>query len=254
VSEVVKELLAKIAATKSKGKRITIFICVYLAFFLIPFLIMLLIGLLNALLRIHETTNAELFVLLSAVMLCVVGAGIWFTRGSSWAGTARPSKNSTPGSAAQLRAQMLALNDLDLPFTVKEKHNGDLIAQWQIVNAKWADLMQDNGLEKQHTITLRLCEKDSTVRVIEEDRTIAWSTGIATLNWSLEFFRGIVFYQYERGAQFGLIYKDDQWQLGSAYNYRFLDSEMRNPLMHAAIANGWTFRPVLSFSSRRFFG
>jgi hypothetical protein len=44
----------------------------------------------------------------------------------------------------------------------------------------------------------------------------------------------------------GLFYKDGRWTT-TAYNYRFLLSEMKNSLIEVTIESGWTFAPVVTF-------
>jgi hypothetical protein len=65
------------------------------------------------------------------------------------------------------------------------------------------------------------------------------------VGWSWSFFRGINFFQYERGVQVGLFFKDGQWT--KAYNYRFNLAEMKNPLIEVIAGSGWTFAPVVTF-------
>jgi hypothetical protein len=80
----------------------------------------------------------------------------------------------------------------------------------------------------------------------DRDRTISWGGGVARLGGSWSFFRGITFFQYERGALFGLFFKDGHWTT-TAYDYRFCLAEMKNPLIQAVVGSGWTFAPVVTF-------
>lgn len=258
MSEQLGNLVQRLSKTSSRRARITILICGYLAFFALPFAAGFALQGIHAAFNVgrnrNELSNGELVFLLLLIGVCVLAAALWASRVGSWAGTAAPKARAHPADAATLRAQLLAINELALPFKIREKTNGDLVAEWQIADAQWATLMGAKHLSKQHKITMRLCKSDTTVRVIEEDRTVSWNAGIARVGFSMQYFRGIVFYQYERGVEGGLSFKNAKWQLGAAYRYRFADFEMRNPLMHAAVHNGWAFRPVLSFASRTLFG
>ena len=215
-----RDVMQKLSKTSSRRARIAILICGYLAFFALPFAVALALLGVHAAFNIggsgHELSSRELAFLLSLIGVCILAAAVWASRVGSWTGTAIPKVGAKPADAATLRARLLAMNELALPFKISEKRNGDLIAEWQIADAQWAMLMEAKHLSKQHKITMRLCESDTTVRVIEEDRTLSWSAGVAGISFSLNYFRGIVFYQYERGFEGGLILKNGQWQVAAA--------------------------------------
>jgi hypothetical protein len=176
---------------------------------------------------------------------------LWFAflfRGGAWAGSIVPAPGVAPVSADTLRTRLLAVNDLDLPFQVRPaKHEGQLVAEWRIADARWVGLMEVAGLTKAHQVYLELDPSTHKVRAQDRDRTISWSGEVARLGWSGSFFRGINFFQYERGFAAGLFFKDGRWTT-TAYNYRFHLPEMKNPLIQAIVESGWTFAPVVTFS------
>ena len=171
-----------------------------------------------------------------------------FLRGGTWAGALSPPAGLHTVDAETLRERLLAINDLNLPFYIGKGKNGQLVAEWQIANDRWAGILEQNGLQMQHTITMQLDAVNNKVKVIEEDKTISWSAGIGRLNWSFSYFRGIDFFQYERGAEIGLIYKDGSWGIKPAYNYRFSLAEMKNPIIECILHSGWSFCPVFFLS------
>jgi hypothetical protein len=167
--------------------------------------------------------------------------------GGSWAGSLVPSPDLAPVPAEALRARLLAVNDLGLPFRVREERpGGRLVAEWRIADARWLGLTEVGGLTKSHQIYLELDPRTHKVRAQDRDRTISWSGGVARLGWSWSFFRGINFFQYERGIAVGLFFKDGRWTT-TAYDYRFQLAEMKNPLIQAVVESGWTFAPVVTF-------
>src|SRR5262245_7890381 len=70
---------------------------------------------------------------------------LWFAllfRGGAWAGSLRPAPGVAPVPAETLRARLLAVNDLGLPFQVREERpGGRLVAEWRIADARWIGLM-----------------------------------------------------------------------------------------------------------------
>jgi len=181
------------------------------------------------------------FALYIAVMF-VVGA-----RGAGWAAQVLPGPTA-PAPAAQLRQRLLAINGLDLPFQVREEPSGRLIAEWRIADARWAGPLQAGGLMRAHRVHIDLDETDHRARVVDASSTIDWSATAAALRGNAAFFRGITFFQYERGRAVGLLYKPDgTWGVRDAYNYRFDLGEMKIPLIDAVTGSGWTWAPVVSF-------
>ena len=85
------------------------------------------------------------------------------------------------------------------------------------------------------------------VKTIDESRSISFDGGIANLSWSFSFSRGVMFFEYEAGAAFGLLFKDGAWAVDRAYQYRFNLAEMKNPLIEATVMGGWSYAPSLTF-------
>ncbi len=168
-------------------------------------------------------------------------------RAGSWASSIAPAPGVAPVSAQTLRARLLAINELGLPFQVREEgHRGRLVAEWRIADVRWVGLMEAGGLTKAHQIYLELNSRTRRVLTQDRARTVSWGGGVARLGWSWSFFRGINFFQYERGALVGLFFKDGRWTT-TAYDYRFHLAEMKNPLIQVILESGWTFAPVVTF-------
>jgi len=186
---------------------------------------------------------------LSLMLLGILGFFLlWFAllmRAGSWAGSISPAPGVAPVQAEALRARLLAVNDLGLPFRVREEGRR-LVAEWRIADACWVGLMEMGGLTSAHQICLELDPRTHRVLAQDRDRTVSWRAGAACLGGSWSFFRGINFFQYDRGALVGLFFKDGGWAT-TAYDYRFHLAEMKNPLIQAIVGSGWTFAPVVTF-------
>jgi hypothetical protein len=175
---------------------------------------------------------------------------LWFAvtcRVGSWAAGIATPPGVTPAEPQAMRARLLAVNDLGLPFRVREEgRRGRLVAEWRIADARWLGLTEAGGLTRVHQLYLELDPHTHKVRAVEVDRTVSWGAGIARVGWSWAYFQGINFFHYERGALVGLFFKDGRWTT-TAYDYRFQLAEMRNPLIQAIVESGWTFAPVVTF-------
>jgi hypothetical protein len=182
-----------------------------------------------------------------------VGLGIYVLlfavamfRGGAWAARVSPQPGVPPVPLETLRQRLLAINKLDVPFRVAEEKHGGLVAEWRIADARWVDLMGAGGLRIAHRIYLRLDAATLRVRAVTVQRSIGWGAGLG-LSWSFSYFRGIVFFEYQRGEAIGLMYKNGNWALDFEYRYRFLLSEIQTPLVEAITRSGWTFAPVITF-------
>lgn len=185
-------------------------------------------------------------VALSGLGLYILALGVFMARGGSWAAEIAPPPQTAPVPAETLRSRILALNDLDLPFHVREESNR-LVAEWRIADDRWIGLMEAGGLHDIHRIYMELNPERHRVRSLDEHRTVSWSGGIAHVSGSFWFFRGISFFEYSRGAQLGLFFRNGRWTT-KAYDYRFVLSEMKTPLVEAIVGSGWRFTPVVTLS------
>lgn len=185
-------------------------------------------------------------VALSLLALYILALGVFMARGASWAAEIAPRPRTAPVAAKTLRSRILALNDLDLPFHVREESNG-LVAEWRIADDRWIGLMEAGGLHDVHRIHMELDPERRQVRSLDVRRTVSWDAGIADVSASFSFFRGISFFDYDREVQMGVFFRDGRWTT-KAYDYRFLLSEMKTPLVEAIAGSGWRFTPVVTLS------
>ncbi len=176
--------------------------------------------------------------------------GLLFTvamgRGGAWAARVSPQPGVPPVPLETLRQRLLAINDLDVPFRVTEDKHGRLVAEWRIADARWVGLMGAGGLRIAHRIHLRFDAATLRVRALTVKRSIGWRAGLG-LSLVFSYFRGISFFDYQRGEAIGLVYKNGNWTPGFEYRYRFLLSEIQTPLIEAVTQSGWTFAPVITF-------
>jgi hypothetical protein len=183
-----------------------------------------------------------------------VGFGVYMVictfalfRGGAWAARIAPPTGVVPVQAEEMRGRILGINDLDVPFHVREGKRGYLIAEWRLADAKWTTVLEQAGLSIAHSVKMKLDPERCRVKAIDQSRTIGWSRGVPRLSWSFTFFRGINFGGFEKGACYGLLYKDGGWIFDWAYKYSYNINEMKQPLVVAVVMGGWAFQPVITF-------
>jgi hypothetical protein len=154
---------------------------------------------------------------------------------------------------------LLGLNDDKIPFEiiVDQKNPDKLVASWKIVDSKWIDIFSANKLSVYYELRLRLVERPGRalyVKAQDYKRALSFTVGSDGLTlckirvaYNFNVNKGVMLYGYDRGLLFGLIYKDGQFKIDYAYNYRFMMSEIKNPIMTVITQSGWEFKPTMFF-------
>jgi hypothetical protein len=163
-------------------------------------------------------------------------------------GIKEPKEGIAPVPREELRQKLLAINNDEVPFSVIDGpggKDGDLVAQWKIVDAQWYEIFAKASLEKTHRIYIALDEKASEARILEESWDVEWRAGVPQLSVTAEAFRG----RTMTSKSFGTAYA---WKglnpldYGQVYNYKFDVSEMKDPIAEIVTGSGWTYRPVVT--------
>lgn len=120
-----------------------------------------------------------------ALVMLVLSVG-WFFRGSSWAATTEPKPGVTVQSAEEVRRRLLAVNNLDVPYTVREDGRNRFIVSYRFGDAKWVDLARAHGMSRTHRIIMELDESSHSVRPTEQASRLDWSAGLdgGSVQWS----------------------------------------------------------------------
>ena len=163
-------------------------------------------------------------------------------------GIKEPKEGVAPVPAVDLKAKLLGLNNEQVPFALTAGpggKDGDLVAEWKIVDAQWLEIFAKASLEKTHRIYVTLDEKSNEAKILEESWEVEWRAGVPQLSLSAEAFRGRTI----GSKSFGTAYA---WKgvnpldYGQVYNYRFDASEMKDPIAEVITGSGWTYKPVLT--------
>lgn len=192
------------------------------------------------------------FGLIAMVLTLILAVG-WFFRMSAWASQSEPGVGVTPVSPTTLRERLMAVNALDVPFSVQPSPDDPsvLIGTWRYADAKWIDLARAHGMKRTYRILMKLDEANNIVRPTEQTGALDWSAGAdgGSMQWATQ--RGIIFFQYETVRVFGLqIDSQNRLTPNLSYKYTFNLQEMKAPLIDAVTKSGWTWRPTMLHGPR----
>jgi hypothetical protein len=168
----------------------------------------------------------------------------------SWAATVEPRTDARLPKKELLR-KMLSLNDERLPFAVVQDSADPnvLTASWKIAHERWIELFAARGLRIQYELRMRLLEDKGVVEAQDNLRRFEYAAGLGgrgiRFRSRFSFFKGISLFQYQRGLQYGVIYKDGELKINYAYNYTFSMPEIKNPIIDIVTESGWMFKPVV---------
>ena len=161
-------------------------------------------------------------------------------------GVKEPDEGTPVLSRSELTERLLAVNEERVPFTVTTGgggEDGDIVAEWRIVDASWYEIFAKAGIEKSHRLVLVLDEAEHEVRVLEQSWEVEWRAGVPSLSLSAEKFQGRTFGSKSFGT--GYAFKGvNPLDFGEVYKYRFDVSEMKEPLTEVITGAGWSFVPV----------
>lgn len=199
----------------------------------------------------EETGQGEFWlyrpaVLAALVLLLLAAATLWFFKGSSWAATVPAVAGVEPLGASALRQRLLAVNQVEAPFTVEEETpGGRIVVTWRFADARWVDLARAHGMRRTHRLLLELDPARSVVRPTEQYSALDWSAGPGggSLQWRTGM--GITFFQVEHQRVFGLqLDEHGRFLPQLSYSYTFNLQEMKAPFIAAVTQAGWSWRPT----------
>ena len=192
------------------------------------------------------------------ILLCVFPAFFFvLLRGSSWAFAIPTTRGIEPVSKDELRSRLLGLNDEKIPFEIiaDKKNPNKIIARWKIADSKWLQIFSANRLTIYYELRMLLVDRGSKGKFVNAQdyfREVEYSIGIDGLNppkirflHNFNLLKGIIPFYYDRRMLYGLLYKDGQFKVDYAYNFRFVSSEIKTAIVIIITKSGWDFRPSI---------
>ena len=139
-----------------------------------------------------------------------------------------------PVSLRELRAQIQGINQFDAPVMVEER-KGKLVATWNYVDARWLELFAKAGLTKTYELQIKFDEARHRVTMVDRTKEAAWRAGVGGASVGGSTSQGVVM-AYEVGKQWGI---KENFELGKIYDYRFVPSEIKLPILNSILRSGW---------------
>ncbi len=154
---------------------------------------------------------------------------VWFFKGEG-----------TPMPMEELKKEILSLNSLDLPIQVTHEKN-KMVITWKFVDAKWWEPFAKLGRKEAYKLILKFKENKHEVVMIDVVGRLKWKVGIPDLKFSWSYFRGIDM-EFSIGKQWGI---KENFTLGKIFDFKFVPSEIKNPVMNTILRRGWNVRMAM---------
>ena len=188
-----------------------------------------------AILLAGDNMTAMLIIIVAALVFSIGG----FVPYLNWA-TKRAfafEGEGEPVPLDTLRAEIQAINGFDAPVMVEERKR-KLVATWKYVDARWLELFAKAGLTKTYELHMRFDEARHTVTMVDRTKGAQWRVGVGGGSMSASTTQGVVM-TYEVGKQWGI---KENFELGKVYDYKFVPSEIKLPILNTILRSGWDVR------------
>ncbi|MER7413298.1 hypothetical protein [Streptomyces cacaoi] len=155
--------------------------------------------------------------------------------------TKYPPEDVDPCSAEDMKAALLGLNALDVPWVVRDgtPEGADLIAEWQNAEPVVHNLVGSgrSQLRRTFAIRMRLYPEEYQVRAIEDQREATWHGASLEASTEYRWSRGPVRniskeWTVERGS-------DGRRRLRETFHFDTAD--MKGPVLSTVLKSGWTW-------------
>lgn len=158
----------------------------------------------------------------------------------------RPAPGTPAVAAAELTRRLLDLNSTQLPWAVRIGPEADIVAEWKYADASWWGVLAKSGMKKSYRLRLFFDEAKRQCSALDEFGELDWSAGLMAaprIHYSRSFFRGIQLVRRQREVVYGL--RTPTGQPGKVVDYAFDIDEVKQPVIAAVIAAGWTYQPII---------
>ena len=159
----------------------------------------------------------------------------------------RPADGTPTLNRQQLVQRLLALNDPARPWIVRPDPESDLVAEWKYADASWWGVLGKAGVKRAYRLRLYFDEARHQCGALDEFGQIDWSAGLLSaprVHFSRSFFRGIQLVKMERSVAYG--FKTPiGGGAGKVFAYTFDIVEVKQPVIDAVCASGWTYQPSI---------
>ena len=190
---------------------------------------------------VGNNTSDLLIVILAALIVSFGGFLPYLNWATRQAFTFRGEGQPVPLDT--LRAELKAVNQFDAPVMVEERKR-KLVATWKYVDARWLEFFAKAGLTKTYELHMKFDETRHTVTMVDKTKEASWSAGVSGApasggtSASGSASQGVLM-AFEIGKQWGI---KENFELGRVYDYRFVPSEIKMPILNSILRSGWDVR------------
>lgn len=150
---------------------------------------------------------------------------------------------------ANLKTRLLNLNaNNEYPFILREE-GSDIVASWNIVDAKWKEIFGKAGLKKQYELRLFFDESKKQVRYREKSTDVEWDASLGAFKFSKSVHVGKKL-EFSAGGALGV--KEDG-SIDKIYGYKFVSTEIIDPIFDIVRNAGWQVKGILADKKKRKF-
>jgi len=146
--------------------------------------------------------------------------------------------NSTPISSSKLKSLLLKLNSKN-PFKVLESKDYDLDIVWDIIDAKWLDVLGKSYNKTKYQAHILLHEKTKTLLFYQILKEFETSKITFKASYESKNTKGLLINTRKKGFRYGI--KTDG-SIAEIYNYDFNPSDISQIIRQIANDNGWNFK------------
>ncbi|MGA5657448.1 hypothetical protein [Rahnella contaminans] len=144
-------------------------------------------------------------------------------------------KPANADSIETLIQRLLSMNDAnEYPF-ILQKDGNDIVASWNIVDAKWLEFFGAGGLKKQFELRLIFDDLNKIVKYKEKSSDLEWDASIKAFKFkkSVQYGKRL---EFDMGASWGM---RQNGTIGKIYGYKFNSTEITDPVFDVIKDCGW---------------
>ncbi|MCX2942102.1 hypothetical protein ORG37_03140 [Rahnella perminowiae] len=143
-----------------------------------------------------------------------------------------------PASAVSietLKQRLLSMNDANEHPFILQKDGNDIVASWNIVDAKWHEIFGAGGLKKQFELRLIFDDVNNIVKYKEKSSDLEWDANTKAFKFkkSVQYGKRL---EFDAGASWGM---KENGALGKIYGYKFNSTEITDPVFDVIKDCGW---------------
>ncbi|MEU1475552.1 hypothetical protein ACFYZ8_12945 [Streptomyces sp. NPDC001668] len=157
-------------------------------------------------------------------------------------GTKHPADGIAALSADEVRAALLGLNSVEVPYVIRDgrEEGADLVAEWRVLEPAWRTFFLRSQLSRVFKVYMRLVPEKDEVRALDQQFEVEWLGDTPRLSLSPEAQRGQV---KSTSKQWSLSRGEDG---NREETFSFDSDDLKNPLQGVVLKSGWTWRGVIS--------